>query len=125
MVRWLRMVAELEADARVQQMHRANVAKRQAARAARRAAMLRRMRKNQIVVYNDKRAKIEMMEMAFNALGDSEALNRAIERGNNELFDVALEVYEKRCDKKIARFRAKLGMPPAGNKVHVAAMAAA
>ncbi|EFH1083388.1 hypothetical protein BF128_004577 [Escherichia coli] len=30
MVRWLRMVAELEADARVQQMHRDNIAKRQA-----------------------------------------------------------------------------------------------
>lgn len=46
MVRWLRMVAELEADARVQAMHRANVAKRQAARAARRAAMLARRNKH-------------------------------------------------------------------------------
>ena len=48
MVRWLRMVAELEADAGVQQMHRANIAKRQAARAARRAAMLARHHKVEI-----------------------------------------------------------------------------
>lgn len=46
MVRWLRMVAELEADARVQQMHRANVAKRQALRERRRALMLARRNKH-------------------------------------------------------------------------------
>ncbi len=46
MVRWLRMVAELEADARVQQMHRANIAKRQALRERRRALMLARRNKH-------------------------------------------------------------------------------
>ncbi|ELO2703245.1 hypothetical protein QWR64_003981 [Escherichia coli] len=40
------MVAELEADARVQQMHRANIAKRQALRERRRAAMLARRNKH-------------------------------------------------------------------------------
>ena len=46
MVRWLRIVAELEADARVQQMHRANIAKRQALRERRRALMLARRNKH-------------------------------------------------------------------------------
>ena len=46
MVRWLRMVAELEADARVQQMHRDNIAKRQALRERRRALMLARRNKH-------------------------------------------------------------------------------
>lgn len=116
-----RIINELEADDRIQRMHRANVAKRQALRERRRALMLARMNKNPVVVYDDRNAKIEMMKMAFDALGDEEALNRCIERGNNEVFAVALEVYEKRCDKKIARFRAKLNLPPVGNKVYQAA----
>lgn len=116
-----RIVNELMADDRIQQMHRANVAKRRALRERRRALMLARMNKNQVAVYDDRNARIEMMKMAFDALGDEEALNRCIERGNNEVFAVALEVYEKRCDEKIARFRAKLNLPPVGNKVYQAA----
>lgn len=41
-----RIINELMADDRIQRMHRANVAKRQAARAARRAAMLARRNKH-------------------------------------------------------------------------------
>lgn len=116
-----RIINELQHDSKIKAMHRANIAKRQAARAARRAAMLARMNKNQVAVYDDRNAKIEMMKMAFDALGDAEALNRCIERGNNEVFAVALKVYEKRCDEKIARFRTKLNLPPVGNKVYQAA----
>ena len=46
MARWLKMVAELEADARIQAMHRDNVAKRRALRERRRALMLARHNKH-------------------------------------------------------------------------------
>lgn len=46
MARWLKMVAELEADERIQAMHRDNVAKRQALRERRRALMLARHNKH-------------------------------------------------------------------------------
>lgn len=46
MARWLKMVAELEADARIQAMHRDNVAKRLALRERRRALMLARRNKH-------------------------------------------------------------------------------
>lgn len=116
-----RIINELQHDSKIQAMHRANVAKRQALRERRRVLMLARMNKNQVAVYDDRNARIEMMKMAFDALGDEEALNRCIERGNNEVFAVALKVYEKRCDEKIARFRTKLNLPPVGNKVYQAA----
>lgn len=116
-----RIINELQNDSKIRAMHRDNIAKRQALRERRRALMLARMNKNPVAVYDDRNAKIEMMKMAFDTLGDAEALNRCIERGNNEVFAVALEVYEKRCDEKIARFRAKLNLPPVGNKVYQAA----
>ena len=51
-----RIINELQHDSKIQAMHRANVAKRQAARAARRAAMLARHHKA-VMVYDDREAK--------------------------------------------------------------------
>lgn len=44
-----RIINELQNDARVQEMHKANIAKRKAAREARRAAMLQRMHKVEVI----------------------------------------------------------------------------
>lgn len=44
-MKWLRIVDELEADARIQQMHRDNIAKREATRAKRRENWLKHHRK--------------------------------------------------------------------------------
>lgn len=59
-----RIINELMADDRIQRMHRANIAKRQAARAARRAAMLARHHKA-VMVYDDREAKKAAIKKAI------------------------------------------------------------
>lgn len=100
-----RIFAELQADAKVQEMHHNNIEKRKAARERRRAAMLARMRKNQVAVYNDRESKINMMKMAFDKIGAEEAMNRVIENGNDELWNVAINAYEEHLNDELEMIR--------------------
>ncbi len=82
MVRWLRMVAELEADARVQQMHRANVAKRQALRERRRALMLARRNKHLPMAFDSIEA-VEVNAAEWLDLRITEAIRRIESTGRD------------------------------------------
>lgn len=82
MVRWLRMVAELEADARVQQMHRANVAKRQALRERRRALMLARRNKHLPMAWESVEA-VEVNAAEWLDLRITEAIRRIESTGRD------------------------------------------
>ncbi|EHD1126632.1 hypothetical protein JR736_004598 [Escherichia coli] len=82
MVRWLRMVAELEADARVQQMHRANVAKRQALRERRRALMLARRNKHLPMAWESVEA-VEVNAAEWMDLRITEAIRRIESTGRD------------------------------------------
>lgn len=100
-----RIFAELQADEKIQDMHRRNIEKRLAAKERRRAAMLRRMNKNPVAVYDDRAAKNNMMKMAFDKVGAHEALNRAMKNGNDELWDVAINAYEEYLDDRLAMIK--------------------
>ncbi|EOW5480656.1 hypothetical protein ACOXQX_004354 [Escherichia coli O169] len=84
MVRWLRMVAELEADARVQQMHRANVAKRHALRERRRALMLARRNKHLPIAWESVEA-VEVNAAEWLDLRIAEAIRRIESTGRDWL----------------------------------------
>lgn len=101
-----RIFAELQADAKVQETHRNNIERRKAARERRRAAMLARMHKNPVAVYDDRAAKINMMKMAFDKIGADEALFRVIDNGNDELWNVAINAYGEYLDDELERIRA-------------------
>lgn len=101
-----RIFAELQADAKVQEIHRNNIEKRKAARERRRAAMKARMHKNPVAVYDDRAAKINMMKMAFDKVGAIEAMNRVIDNGNNELWNVAINAFEEQLNDELERVRA-------------------
>ncbi len=51
--------------------------------------------KNPVAVYDDRAAKINMMKMAFDKVGAIEAMNRVIENGNDELWNVAFNAFKE------------------------------
>lgn len=109
MARWLKMVAELEADARVQQMHRDNVAKRRALRERRRALMLARHNKHlpmavviEAVEGNAEEWKELRVRECINRLG-SDWLDRLIDMDASEsvilyFLDVNDRIFRERLD---------------------------
>ena len=109
MARWLKMVAELEADARVQQMHRDNVAKRRALRERRRALMLARHNKHlpmavviEAVEGNAEEWKELRVRERINRLG-SDWLDRLIDMDASEsvilyFLDVNDRIFRERLD---------------------------
>lgn len=101
-----RIIAELEGDARILEMHRNNIERRMAARERRRAAMKARMHKNPVAVYDDQAAKINMMKMAFDKVGAIEAMNRVIKNGNDELWNVAFNAFEEYLNDDLKQIRA-------------------
>lgn len=60
-----RMIKELEADPVIQDMHRENIAKRQALRERRQALMLARMHKHDVIVMADHSSDREMKKAAI------------------------------------------------------------
>ena len=64
------------------------------------------MHKNPVAVYDDRAAKINMMKMAFDKVGAIEAMNRVIDNGNNELWNVAINAFEEQLNDELERVRA-------------------
>ncbi|MDS1650669.1 hypothetical protein [Escherichia coli] len=102
-----RIIAELQADAKVQEMHRKNIEKRKAVKERRRAAMLARMAKP-VAIYNQAQADVEgkraMMRKAFEAVGDiRKAYEMCEKKGDVAFIMLAQDVYFEMLDEEMER----------------------
>lgn len=85
MARWLKMVEELEADAHIQQMHRDNVAKREATRAKRRENWLKHHFKKALPMAWDSVTPVNVDAAGWLDLRITEAIHRIESTGRDWL----------------------------------------